>query len=76
MPFSDVWKTPTKKDIKNALKNHVKGLHRSMKVKELQIKDLQSQLARAQEEHDNLSKALVLASRNVSSYESETSEKF
>lgn len=67
---------PTKTDIKKALKDHVKGLQRSIKAKEQQIKDLQSHLSRIQEEHDDLRKACALASRNVTSYESETSEKF
>jgi hypothetical protein len=47
-----------------------------MKAKDMQIKDLQGELARAQEEHNDLRMAWVLAKKNVSSYESETSENF
>ena len=75
MPRSEL-KKPTKRNIKKALKNHVKVLYESMKAQDIRIKDLQIQLARAQEEHDDLRKACALASRNVTSYESETSEKF
>lgn len=65
---------PTKRDIKKALKDHVKGLQRSIKAKEQQIKDLQSHLARIQEEHDDLRKACALASKNLSKFESENPE--
>ena len=71
MPRSEL-KKPTKHDIKKALKNHVKVLYRSMKAKDIQIKDLQIQLARAQAEHGDLRKAWALASKNVSYYEAES----
>jgi hypothetical protein len=71
MPRAELKKTHTKHDIKNAMKNHVRGLYRSMKAKNIQIKNFQSQLASAREERDDLRKAWALASKNVSYYESE-----
>jgi hypothetical protein len=71
MPRSEL-KKPTKRNIKKALKNHVKVLYESMKAQDIRIKDLQIQLAKAQEEHGDLRKAWALASKNVSYYEAES----
>ena len=71
MPRSEL-KKPTKRNIKKALKNHVKVLYESMKAQDIWIKDLQIQLAKAQEEHGDLRKTWALASKNVSYYEAES----
>lgn len=73
MPLSELKKTPTKHDAKDALENHMKGLYRSIKARDLQIKDLQNQLTSAQMELEELREALALASKNVSKFDSESS---
>ena len=74
MPLSELKKTPTKHDAKDALGNHIKGLYRSIKARDLQIKDLQNQLTRAQMELEEMLEAMALALENLSKFDSETSE--
>jgi hypothetical protein len=66
MPLSELKKTPTKHDPKDALVNHMKGLYRSIKARDLQIKNLQDQITRAQMEIEEMREAMALASKNFS----------
>ena len=75
MPLSELKKTlPKKHDAKDALGDHIKGLYRSIKARDLQIKDLESQLTKAQMELEELKESLALASKNLSKFESENPE--
>ena len=59
MPLSENKKTPKKHDAMQALQTHIKGLNRSIKIKDLQIHNMEEQLAITMEELSKLREAMA-----------------
>lgn len=59
MPLSENKKTPRKHDAMEALQTHIKGLTRSIKMKDMQIHNMEKQLAKTMEELSQLRETMA-----------------